>query len=76
MSDEPLRIGLNASALLSPLTGIGQYTMNLAEALVASGEVDLHLFYLTAWSREIRAKPLKHITRIKKFIKKAVPYPY
>ena len=65
MSTEPLRIGLNASALLFPLTGIGQYTKNLAEALVASGEVELHLFYVAAWSREIRTEPLKTLTKLK-----------
>ena len=74
--DSRLRIGLNASALLFPLTGIGQYTKNLAEALVASGEVDLHLFYMSAWSNEIRTKPLRHITKLKEFIKKVVPHPY
>ncbi|MEP6607103.1 MAG: glycosyltransferase family 1 protein [Burkholderiaceae bacterium] len=74
--DSRLRIGLNASALLFPLTGIGQYTKNLAEALVATGEVDLHLFYMTAWSSEIRTKPLRRITKLKEFIKKVVPHPY
>jgi alpha-1,3-rhamnosyl/mannosyltransferase len=73
---EPLRIGINGSALLSPLTGIGQYTKNLAEALVASGEVDLWLFYLIAWSKEIRTEPLRNITKLKEFIKKVVPHPY
>jgi alpha-1,3-rhamnosyl/mannosyltransferase len=72
----PLRIGINGSALLSPLTGIGQYTKNLAEALVASGEVDLSLFYLIAWSREIRTEPIRNITRLKEIIKKYVPHPY
>ena len=76
MNTEPLRIGLNASALLFPLTGIGQYTKNLAEALIASGEVELHLFYVAAWSREIRTKPLKTLTKLKEFIKTAVPHPY
>jgi glycosyltransferase involved in cell wall biosynthesis len=76
VSDEPLRIGLNASALLFPLTGIGQYTKNLAEALVASDEVELHLFYVAAWSREIRTKPLKNLTKLKEFIKRVVPHPY
>ncbi|MGH6611607.1 MAG: glycosyltransferase family 4 protein, partial [Burkholderiaceae bacterium] len=76
MSDPPLRIGLNASALLFPLTGIGQYTKNLAEALVASGEIELHLFYVAAWSREIRTEPLKRLTKLKEFIKKVVPHPY
>lgn len=76
MSVEPLRVGINGSALLSPLTGIGQYTKNLAEALIASGEVDLSLFYLIAWSKEIRTQPIRNITRIKEFIKKVVPHPY
>jgi glycosyltransferase involved in cell wall biosynthesis len=76
VSNEPLRIGLNASALLFPLTGIGQYTKNLAEALIASGDVELHLFYVAAWSREIRTEPLKTLTKLKEFIKKVVPHPY
>jgi alpha-1,3-rhamnosyl/mannosyltransferase len=72
----PLRIGINGSALLSPLTGIGQYTKNLAEALVASGEVDLSIFYLLTWSPEIRTEPIRNITKLKEFIKKVVPRPY
>jgi len=76
VTEAPLRIGLNGSALLSPLTGIGQYTKNLAEALVATGEVDLSLFYLIAWSREIRTEPIRNITRFKEAIKKFVPHPY
>jgi alpha-1,3-rhamnosyl/mannosyltransferase len=71
-----LRIGINGSALLSPLTGIGQYTKNLAEALIASGEVDLSIFYLFTWSREIRTEPIRNITKFKELIKKIVPHPY
>ncbi len=52
-----LVVGLNGSALLSPLTGIGQYTKNLAEHLITSGEVDLNIFYLARWSKEIRTEP-------------------
>jgi glycosyltransferase involved in cell wall biosynthesis len=76
VSAEPLRIGINGSALLSPLTGIGQYTKSLAEALVASGEVELWVYYLFAWSREIRTEPIRNITKLKEFIKKIVPHPY
>lgn len=76
MSDEPLRIGINGSALLSPLTGIGQYTKNLAEALIASGEADVWLFYLFTWSQEIRTDPIRNITKFKEFIKRVVPHPY
>ena len=71
-----LRIGINGTALLSPLTGIGQYTKNLAEALRATGEVDLWLFYLVAWSQDIRTAPLPNITRLKSIVKRMVPYPY
>jgi glycosyltransferase involved in cell wall biosynthesis len=71
-----LRIGINGTALLSPLTGIGQYTKNLAEALLATGEVDLWLFYLVAWSQDIRTAPLPSITRFKSIVKRMVPYPY
>ena len=71
-----LVVGLNGAALLSPLTGIGQYTKNLAEHLIASGEIDLNIFYLAAWSKEIRTQPLKSLGPIKAFIKKVVPHPY
>lgn len=71
-----MRIGINGSALLSPLTGIGQYTKNLAEALVASGETELWLFYLFTWSQEIRTDPIRNITKFKEFIKRVVPHPY
>ncbi len=69
-------VGLNTTALLSPLTGIGQYAKSLAEALIASGEVDLWLFYSFAWSREVRTEPVWNITKIKAFIKRVVPHPY
>jgi glycosyltransferase involved in cell wall biosynthesis len=71
-----VRIGINGVALLSPLTGIGQYTRNLAEALLATGEVDLWLFYLVAWSQDIRSAPVPKMASLKSVVKKMVPYPY
>jgi len=44
-----LRVGINATPLLSPLTGIGNYIAHLAAALDESGEVDLYSFYGRAW---------------------------
>lgn len=70
-----LVVGLNGTALLSPLTGIGQYTKSLAEQLIAFGEIDLNIFYMAAWSKEIRTKPLRSLGPIKAFIKKVVPHP-
>jgi alpha-1,3-rhamnosyl/mannosyltransferase len=76
VSQEQIRVGINSTALLSPLTGIGQYTKSLAEAIVATSEVDLWLFYSFAWSQEIRTQPVYNINRIKAFIKRVVPHPY
>lgn len=72
----PIRLALNGSALLSPLTGVGQYAKNLAEQLVASPDLDLHLFYAAIWSSDIRTGPIREIGAIKNFIKKVVPQPY
>ena len=76
MSNATLRVGLNGSTLLSPLTGIGQYTRCLADSLSAFEEVDLHLFYATAWSREIRTHPVTEVVRAKELFKAIVPWPY
>lgn len=71
-----ISVAFNGSALLSPLTGIGQYAKSLAERLVASPDVDLHLFYAAIWSGDIRTGPIKEIGALKDFIKKVVPQPY
>jgi glycosyltransferase involved in cell wall biosynthesis len=73
---ELIRVGINGTSLLSPLTGIGQYTKSLAEALVASGEIDLWMFYAFTWTQEIRTQPVRQITKFKDLIKKLVPHPY
>ncbi|MBA2548666.1 MAG: glycosyltransferase family 4 protein [Burkholderiaceae bacterium] len=74
--DNRLVVGMNGAALLSPLTGIGQYTKNLAEQLINSSEIDLNIFYLARWSKEIRTQPFPTLGPIKSFIKKVVPHPY
>lgn len=49
---EPLRIAMGGRALLTPLTGIGQYAAHLAQEFVQRGH-DLRLFYGTHWSSSI-----------------------
>jgi glycosyltransferase involved in cell wall biosynthesis len=71
-----IHIAFNGSALLSPLTGVGQYSKCLAEELTASGAADLHFFYAAIWSQDIRTGPIKEIGAIKEFIKNFVPQPY
>jgi len=76
VNDSPLLVAFNGSALLSPLTGVGQYSKSLAESLAVSHDVELRLFYAAVWSNEIRTGPIKEIGAIKEFIKRVVPHPY
>ncbi len=71
-----MRIALNATSLLSPLTGIGQYTYQLAKGLREKQEVELDLFYGNGWSKDIRDRPLVHIRTLKTLLKTFVPQTY
>jgi alpha-1,3-rhamnosyl/mannosyltransferase len=76
LSAAPIRLAFNGSALLSPLTGVGQYSKSLASHLCASSDVQVHIFYAAIWSQEIRTGPIREIGAIKDFIKNFVPQPY
>ena len=52
-----LRVGFNATPLLAPLTGIGNYIVRLGSALAASGETDLYAFYGRRWRHEAPTVP-------------------
>lgn len=71
-----MRVAFNATALLSPLTGIGQYSFHLASALVQRPGLDLEFFYGTGWSRQIRQTPLPHVRTLKSLLKFFIPNSY
>lgn len=71
-----MRIALNATILLSPLTGLGQYTYQLAQGLATRPDIDLNLFYGTAWDRKVRQAPIANIVMLKAGIKRFVPCAY
>jgi len=73
---QPVRVAVNATSLLSPLTGIGQYTQNLMRAIERRGQFDLHYFYGHGWGRELRETPMPGIVRAKEFVKRVVPNPH
>jgi alpha-1,3-rhamnosyl/mannosyltransferase len=75
-SIEKMKIALNATALLSPLTGIGQYTYHLAKGLQALPEVELDLFYGSYWNEELRNSPVIGIAVIKYLLKLITPNSY
>ncbi|MBP0595364.1 glycosyltransferase family 4 protein [Paraburkholderia sp. LEh10] len=52
ISGAPLRVAMGGRALLTPLTGIGQYAFHLAQEFVRHGH-DVRFFYGTHWSSSI-----------------------
>ena len=71
-----MKVALNATALLSPLTGIGQYTYHLAKGLQALPGLELDLFYGSGWSKEVRDQPVPSIAAIKSLFKRFMPNAY
>jgi glycosyltransferase involved in cell wall biosynthesis len=74
-----LRVGFNATPLLSPLTGIGNYIVHLGAALAASGEVDAYSFYGYRWRHEPPLVPAsgprgRKGQRMRDLIKPLVPF--
>jgi glycosyltransferase involved in cell wall biosynthesis len=72
----PIRLAFNATALLSPLTGIGQYAKALADELVNDPDVEPAFFYARYWSRSVRERPVESIEGIKQLIKRFIPNSY
>lgn len=76
MSEKPLRVGINATALLSPRTGIGQYVYHLGQAFLEGCEVEPYFFYAKNWDTVLRSDPLPNIATLKARIRRFVPKPY
>ncbi len=72
---EDMRVAINSVAMLSPLTGIGQYAYNLVREMQ-----DLRLapwlFYGASWSQELRAMTPPGMETAKTMFKHLVPKPY
>lgn len=71
-----MKVGLNAASLLSPLTGIGQYTYQLAKGLQKYEDLELDMFYANGWSREVRDRPINRIKTIKFLLRAFIPKTY
>lgn len=71
-----MRVAFNATALLSPMTGIGQYAHHLAKGLKQRADIELDLFYASGWRKEIRSEPLPNIVSLKSLVRRFVPSTY
>jgi glycosyltransferase involved in cell wall biosynthesis len=70
-----LRVGINGISMLSPLTGIGQYTSNLVRELQAM-HLTPWLFYGSDWRQVVRAQSMPGIGVAKNLFKRFIPRPY
>lgn len=71
-----IRLAINSTSLLSPLTGIGQYTYHLCKRFLDDPDIDPSFFYGTRWNNEVREAPVQGIDHGKKLIKRFVPDAY
>lgn len=71
-----IKIAFNASALLSPLTGIGQYTKFLLEKLIQHPAFSFEMFYANNWSSNLLASSSSTPASIKAFVRSYIPHAY
>ncbi|MET1079405.1 MAG: glycosyltransferase family 1 protein [Pseudomonas sp.] len=71
-----LSVALNASILRAPRTGIGQYLVELVEALTSTAEYELKLFNGWRWLDELPAASLPGYSRWASLARRYVPNAY
>lgn len=71
-----MRIALNAGILRAPRTGIGQYLVELVQALAADPDLQLELFNGWSWQSELPGEALPGYSRASGLIKRWVPNAY
>jgi glycosyltransferase involved in cell wall biosynthesis len=71
-----MRVAFNATSLLSPLTGIGQYSLQLAHGLALAKDVDADFFYGAFWNKGVRAEPMHGTQHLLPWIRTYVPHSY
>jgi glycosyltransferase involved in cell wall biosynthesis len=71
-----MNLAFNATALLSPLTGIGRYSFHLAQELLARDSVHVDFFYGAFWDKQLRSSPSTQMAAALPWLRRHVPYSY
>jgi glycosyltransferase involved in cell wall biosynthesis len=74
LNRESLKVAFNATPLLSPVTGIGNYIVELGAALAASGMVDPYSFYRYRWRHEAPRPPEQDLPGKPSFANRIKPF--
>ncbi len=75
-SSNSIKLALGSVSLIQPVTGIGQYTLNLSHALTDIYNMDINHFYGYEWSKAGAPKNSPKMSFLKKLLKGIVPRPY
>lgn len=76
MSKSNIKVALGTSSLISPLTGIGNYTLNIAKELAGRDDVNIECFYGHKWSNKIETINIPKANALKKMVRKILPQAY
>ena len=71
-----MRLAFNATALLSPLTGIGQYSFHLGSELLRLQAIEIEFFYGAYWENKLRNAPPSVISASLPWFRRHIPYSY
>jgi glycosyltransferase involved in cell wall biosynthesis len=71
-----MKIAFNGTALLSPLTGIGQYAHHLALGLQQVPDMDLLLFYGNRFERQVGAGAPPLVGKMRGLVRRLIPNSY
>src|SRR5687767_14011496 len=71
-----MRVAFDAIALLSPLTGVGQYAFELASRLASDPRLEARFFYALGWSDAVRTEPLPAASRVFPWLRRCIPNSY
>jgi len=67
---------MGATSLVQPLTGIGQYTLNLAQELSTNALLNIDYFNGYSWSKTPDVRHSPSTGKIKNLVRKFLPHPY
>lgn len=76
VNSKKINLAIGATSLVNPITGIGQYTFNLAKELSTDNKFDIDYFYTYYWSKALKVEDSIATGSIKSWIRKNIPYSY
>lgn len=75
-ASQTIELAFNGVSLLSPLTGIGNYTAQLAQRMCTAPELNTRFFYGTHWSSNVHTQAAPVVQKILPWIRKNIPRSY